>query len=287
MRIIENLDLTNYNSYRIKSICKRAVFFDKAEDIILYYKENPITPRVIIGSGNNLILSKDYYEEDFIIFNGNFSKISKQDGGIISAEAGAMMSTVSENALKCGLSGLEVFYDIPSSVGGAVSMNAGANNEEIKNVLIKVRYFDINDLSVKEIYREDIEFDYRDSMFLRNKKNIIILNAWFVLAPRSKVKIKQKMEQIKQKRWAKQPREYPSAGSVFKRPSGYYVGTLIEELGMKGFSIGGAKISEKHAGFIINYDNATGKDIINIIIEVQERVAHKYGINLQVEQIII
>lgn len=285
MKIIENLDLTVYNSYRIKSKCSRAYFPNTEEEVISFYRNN--SSFVLLGSGHNVILSKEYYDTDFLIFNGNFQNSTiNSETGCIQAEAGITMLKLSELALEHGLSGLEIFYDIPSSLGGAVVMNAGASGEEIKDVLRKVRYLDLADMAIKEIYKEDMGFDYRNSFFQRNTDKVI-LKVWLQLTHKEKSHIKKKMELIKAQRWAKQPKEFPNAGSVFKRPKGYYVGALIDDLNLKGFTIGGAKISEKHGGFIINHNNAKGQDIIDIITEVKRLVKEKFNVELEVEQRII
>lgn len=286
MRVHANFDLTEYNSYKVKARCSKAWFFETEEEIIRYYSNNVDVEKILIGSGHNIILSKDYYDEDFIVFNGNFDNISIDNDGLVEAEAGITMLEISEQALENSLSGAEIFYDIPSSLGGAVVMNAGASGEEIKDILVKVRYLDLEDLEVKEILREDMDFQYRNSFFQRNTNNIV-LKVWLKLQPSTRISIKDKMETIKAQRWAKQPKEFPNAGSVFKRPKGYYVGAIMEELGLKGYTIGGAKISEKHGGFIINYHNATGKDIIDIIEEVKKQVHAKFGVDLEIEQRII
>src|SRR5690606_5134622 len=140
------------------------------------------------------------------------------------------------------------------------------SGEEIKDVLIKVRYLDLTDFTVKEINKEDISFEYRNSFFQRNIDKIV-LKVWLQLENRERSVIQNKMETIRAQRWAKQPKEFPNAGSVFKRPEGHYVGALIDELGLKGYTVGGAKISEKHGGFIVNFNNASGKDILEIIKE--------------------
>jgi UDP-N-acetylmuramate dehydrogenase len=181
---------------------------------------------------------------------------------------------------------MEVFWDIPSSIGGAVAMNAGASGEEIKDVLIKVQYLDLIDLKVKEMLNQDIGFVYRNSFFQQNSSKIVI-EAEFKLNKGDKVEIENKMNEIRQKRWEKQPREYPNCGSVFKRPEGRFVGPMLDELNLKGFSVGGAQISEKHSGFIVNKGDATGSDILNLIKEVQKRVKAKFGVDLEVEQRII
>lgn len=285
MRIYNQFDLTNYNSYRILAICRKAYFPESEEDLISLYQLRE--PFVLLGSGHNVILSREKYDSSFVIFNGNFDNINIDENiGKVEAEAGITMLKISEIALEKGLSGVEIFYDIPSSLGGAVVMNAGAGGEEIKDVLVKVRYLDLEDMQIKEIPKEDMGFEYRNSFFQRNKDKIV-LKVWLQLMPNEKALIKEKMETIKSQRWAKQPKDFPNAGSVFKRPPGYYVGAIIEELDLKGFTIGGAKISEKHGGFIINYNNASGQDIIRIINEVKRRVSERFAIELEVEQRII
>lgn len=285
MKSIENFDLTNYNSYRIKSKCKKAYFPNTEEEVIDFYKN--INSFVLLGSGHNVILSKDYYDTNFLIFNGNFQDYNiEAETGIVEAQAGITMLKLSELALENGLSGLEIFYDIPSSLGGAVVMNAGASGEEIKDVLIKVRYLDLVDMQIKEIHKPDMGFEYRNSFFQRNTDKVI-LKVWLQLKPEEKSVIHDKMKLIKEQRWAKQPKTFPNAGSVFKRPKGYYVGAIIDELKLKGFTVGGAKISEKHGGFIINHNNAKGQDIIDIIVEVKRQVKEKFNVDLEVEQRII
>lgn len=281
----ENFELTKFNSYLINSFCSKAWFPQNEEDILSIYKQQKSIPKIIIGSGNNIILSKENYEEEFVIFNGCFDKIEVKENQLV-AEAGATLFQLSELALEKHLSGFEIFYDIPSSVGGAVVMNAGASGEEIKNLLVKVRYLDLNDLKIKELDKDEIGFEYRNSFFQKNTNNIV-LKAWFQLKPGNYEDIKSKMEQTKIARWVKQPREFPNCGSVFKRPPGYFVGTLIEELGLKGYSIGGAQISEKHAGFIVNFNNAKGSEIIELIQYIKQEVFNKFKIELEVEQRII
>lgn len=285
MRIYSDFDLTNYNSYRLKAECSKAYFPDSEEDLIALYRSGK--DYILLGSGHNVILAKEYYGEEFIIFNGNYNRINIDvRSGLIEAEAGIMMERISGLAYENGLSGVEIFYDIPSSLGGAVVMNAGASGEEIKDVLVKVRYLDLVDMQVKEIHNEEMGFGYRNSFFQRNKDKIV-LRAWLQLVPKEQALIREKMETVKAQRWLKQPKEFPNAGSVFKRPPGYYVGAIMDELGLKGFTVGGAKISEKHGGFIINFNHAKGRDIVDIIREVKRKVAEKYGVDLEVEQRII
>lgn len=285
MKTHNNFDLTNYNSYRIKASCRHAYFPNSEEDVVELYSKK--IPFVLLGSGHNVIFSQEYFDADFLIFNGNFDQVTidKESGEII-AEAGVTMLELSEKALEKGLSGLEIFYDIPSSLGGAVVMNAGASGEEIKDVLLKVRYLDLADMEIKEIKKEDMSFEYRNSFFQRNTDKVV-LKAWLKLESKDSNVIKEKMDAIKEQRWAKQPKEYPNAGSVFKRPKGYYVGAMIDELDLKGYTIGGAQVSKKHGGFIVNFNNAKGSDILEIISEVKRQVWQKYQVNLEVEQRVI
>ena len=284
MKVFKNLSLKEYNSYRVEAVGREVFFPESENDLLELYKKH--SEYILLGSGHNVILSKSYYEIPIIIFNGNFNTIKWDGNRGLEVEAGAMMHDVARVALDYGLTGIEIFYDIPSSLGGAVVMNAGASGEEIKDVLVKVRYLDLEDMEIKEIVKEDLSFEYRNSFFQQNTDKIV-LKAWLELAKGLRLRIQEKMETVKAQRWAKQPKEFPNAGSVFKRPKGYYVGAIIDSLELKGFTIGGAKISEKHGGFIVNFNNGSGADIINLIHEVQTRVKKKYNFELEVEQRII
>lgn len=284
MKIVENFDLTQYNSYKLRTLCKKAYFPTTNDEVRAAFLDNP-GKKIILGNGNNLIFSADYYDEDFIIFNGNFNAISVEKE-LIKAEAGATLQELSEIAHKNSLSGMEVFWDIPSSVGGAVVMNAGASGEEMKDVLVKVGYLDLTDGIIKERLNEELGFVYRNSFF-QNDLSKVVLSAEIKLVKGEKETIMHKMSTTRDKRWEKQPRNYPNCGSVFKRPEGKFVGPMLDELGLKGYSIGGAQVSEKHSGFIVNKNQATGKDILDLIKEVQRRVQEKFGVLLEVEQRII
>lgn len=284
MKQFEDFDLTMYNSYRIKAIGRLVYFPETEDDLVELYQQSK--DYILLGSGHNIILASDYYDRPIIVFNGNYNSVFWDGEYGLEVEAGAMMHDVAQVALDSALSGLEIFYDIPSSLGGAVVMNAGASGEEIKDVLVKVRYLDLQDMQIKEILKEEMSFEYRNSFFQRNTDKIV-LKACLKLTSASKDQIKGKMETIKAQRWKKQPKEFPNAGSVFKRPKGYYVGAIIDELQLKGFAIGGAKISEKHGGFIVNFNEAKGEDIISVINEVKRRVLDKFGVNLEVEQRVI
>jgi UDP-N-acetylmuramate dehydrogenase len=286
MQVIENCDLTEFNAYKLRSRCTRAIFPGSEQDLVEIFKEKMNIPFILLGNGNNIILSKKQYNACFIIINGSFNSVDILDRKIITAEAGATLLQLSELALKNCLSGFEIFCDIPSSVGGAIVMNAGSGGIEIKDILIKVRYLDLVDMEIKERYKNELDFQYRNSFFLKNRDKVI-LRAWFSLKNGDPLFIRELMDSTRLTRWSKQPRDYPNCGSVFKRPDGFFVGTMIQELGLKGFTIGGASISEKHAGFIINKGFSTGEDIIKLVQLIQKRVFKKYNIRLELEQIII
>lgn len=285
MRIYNNFDLTNYNGYRIHSFCKIAYFPENEEDVVKVITKHP--DLIFLGSGHNIILSKEFFDQPFLIFNSCFNHISfDYKNQVIEVEAGATLKDLSSYALDKELSGLEVFYDIPSSVGGAIVMNAGTKEGEIKDVIIKVRYLDLLDFKIKEIDSENIGFQYRNSLFQKTKKGII-LKAWFKLIPGDPKLIRSKMEETKAQRWQKQPREFPNCGSVFKRPEGRFVGPMLDELGLKGYRIGDAMVSPKHSGFIVNMGNATGEEILELIGQIKSQIKEKFGIDLEVEQRII
>ena len=286
MRIEHNFNLTNYNSYRIMATCEKVYFPESNDDFLEIFSHGDLNDKIILGGGYNVILSKPHYNKEFIIIGDSFSKITMLSANTFRVQSGMNMKTLSTWAQKKGLSGLEMFYDIPSSLGGAVVMNAGASGEEIKDVLFEVEYLDLEGMKINHICRKDIGFRYRNSVF-QGSHNKIILSATLALNPESKQVIQEKMIRIQQARWAKQPKDYPNAGSVFKRPEGYYVGTMVESLGLKGLTVGGAQVSKKHAGFIVNFNNAKGEDILKLIEIIKEKVFENYGVHLEVEQRII
>ncbi|WP_327018711.1 UDP-N-acetylmuramate dehydrogenase [Croceibacter atlanticus] len=285
MKVYQNFSLQEFNAYKIKSFCRIAYFPENEEDFIKLFSLLDINNFIIIGNGNNLILSKEYYTTPFIILNGTFNKV-EVDNNYLIAEASATTLDICKIALLNNLSGIEFLYDIPSSVGGAVFMNAGTKEGVIEDVLYKVRYLDLIDLSIKEIYKDELNLSYRNSFF-QEDKNKIILKAWFKLIPGDNYNIENLMDSIKKRRWSKQPREFPNCGSVFKRPPGKYVGPMIDELKLRGYTVGGAQISNKHSGFIVNINNATGENILNLIDIVKLKVLEKFNLNLEVEQRII
>lgn len=231
----------------------------------------------ILGKGSNLLVSDEGYKG--VILKLSCNKIEVR-GNRIFAEAGTSLSSLANMAYKKGLTGLEFAHGIPGSVGGAVVMNAGAYGGEISDVLISSNY--ASESGVFSLSLPEHQFGYRKSYYKSNP-DLIILSAEFSLSADNQDEIASKMRDLAERRRDKQPLEYPSAGSVFKRPEGHFAGALIEQCGLKGFSIGGAQVSEKHAGFIINKKNATTKDIRLLIEHVQNTVSKHTGIELECE----
>ena len=202
------------------------------------------------------------------------------DGTKITAQAGAMLSKIANTAASNGLGGMEFAAGIPGSVGGAVVMNAGAYGGEMKDVLESVTVL-TGEGKIIELGRNELELGYRTSVIA--KKGYIVLGAVLKLERGDGEKIKTYMDELKEKRVTKQPLEYPSAGSTFKRPEGYFAGKLIEDAGLRGFQVGGAQVSEKHCGFVINREHATAADIMELMRQVQIRVKENSGVDLEPE----
>lgn len=241
-------------------------------------KESGI-PYLILGNGSNLLVSDDGIEGAVITLGGDFKDISV-DGEIITAGAGVKLSRLCTTALDNSLGGLEFAYGIPGSVGGAVFMNAGAYGGEMKDVLLSVTALTPQG-EIKEFSAAELELGYRTSVFKTNGS--IILFSKYKLHKDSQDDIRARMDDFMNRRRTKQPLEYPSAGSVFKRPEGAFAGTLIEQCGLKGRTVGGAQVSEKHAGFIINIGGATSSDVMDLVKLVQDTVKAETGYVLERE----
>lgn len=242
-------------------------------------KERDI-PYYIIGKGSNLLVSDDGIRGIVIKLSGEFSEVNFTENDLIRCGAGASLASACSFALKNSLSGLEFAWGIPGSVGGAAFMNAGAYGGEMKDVVEAVTYIDESG-SLKLCKRDELDFGYRRSIF--TDKNYIITDVFFRLKSKPSDEIREKMNDLMERRKSKQPLEYPSAGSTFKRPEGYFAAALIEECGLKGVSIGGAEVSTKHSGFIINKDNATCEDVKNLITYVKDQVYKQKGVELHCE----
>lgn len=235
---------------------------------------------VLLGNGSNVLVSDEGIRGFAIAFDSNFGEISIINTEI-TAQAGALLVKIASEAYKAGLGGLEFASGIPGSLGGAVTMNAGAYGGEMKNVVKSVRLFDRTVGEVVTKSCEEMEFSYRNS--LAKSGRYVVLSAQLTLQAAEPGQIKARMDELRDQRVLKQPLEYPSAGSTFKRPEGYFAGKLIEDSGLKGYCVGGAQVSEKHAGFVINRDNATAEDVYRLIEDVRRIVYEQQGVELEPE----
>ncbi|MBR2215956.1 MAG: UDP-N-acetylmuramate dehydrogenase [Selenomonadaceae bacterium] len=240
-------------------------------------------PYVILGNGSNVLVLDKGVRGAIINFQEGFAGI-RREGNHLLAEAGALLKDVAGFAAAEGLSGLEFAVGIPGSIGGAVFMNAGAYGGEMKDVVSAVRSVS-PDGEVTRLEAEELGLGYRRSVFQENEH--VICEVELSLKPGNKEDIVAQMADFTQRRENKQPLEMPSAGSTFKRPKGYYAGTLIDQTGLKGFRVGGAQVSEKHAGFVVNAGGATAADVLALIDEVQKRVYDAHGVKLYPEVRII
>ena len=251
---------------------------EEVRDVILICKEAGM-PYYIIGNGSNLLVSDAGYRGVIVQIYKEINEV-KVEGDLVKAQAGALLSGIAAKALGAELSGFEFASGIPGTIGGACVMNAGAYGGEMKDVLESVTVL-TGEGKIIELGRNELELGYRTSVIA--KKGYIVLGAALKLERGDGEKIKTYMDELKEKRVTKQPLEYPSAGSTFKRPEGYFAGKLIEDAGLRGFQVGGAQVSEKHCGFVINRDHATAADIMELMRQVQIRVKENSGVDLEPE----
>lgn len=247
-------------------------------DIINYLTETDHS-YFILGNGSNLLVGDKGYEGVILHLGERFNRITVE-GNTITAQAGAMLSAVARTAAKNGLSGMEFASGIPGTIGGAVVMNAGAYEGEMKQIITKVTVM-TREGEILELDNETMEFGYRTSI-IKNRP-LVVLSAVISLEKGDMTSIQAKMDDFNKRRRSKQPLEYPSAGSTFKRPEGYFAGKLIMDAGLRGYRIGGAQVSEKHCGFIINMGNATAADISELMDEVVEKVEEQFSVTLEPE----
>ena len=240
-------------------------------------------PFVVLGNGSNLLVSDEGYRGVVLRIGSGMSNI-RVEGGRIVAQAGASLSALARAALEHGLTGLEFASGIPGTVGGGVVMNAGAYGGEMSQVVSRVTVLS-KEGEFLELDNETMEFGYRFST-IKNQP-FIVTEVVFELQPGNAAAIKEKMEELAAKRREKQPLEYPSAGSTFKLPEGYFAGELIMKAGLRGLQIGGAQVSEKHCGFVINKENATASEVMQVIKEVQACVSDKFHVGLEPEVVFL
>lgn len=282
-KIIFDEPMKTHTSFKIGGIADQFIKVTTIEELRqarIYAKEKQI-PITIIGNGSNLLVLDKGIRGLVIQIDLQNLKIEKLKNHVeISVGAGYKLMALAIKLKNEGISGLEELAGIPGSLGGAIYMNAGAYGKEIKDINLTTKCMDL-DGNIIELSNEQQEFSYRSSIF--NQKNYIILETKLKLTYGKKQEIQEKMNQYLTQRKQKQPLEYPSAGSSFKRKEGIITAKLIDECGLKGYQIGGAKISEKHAGFIINYQNATAQDVLDLIQYVKEKIYETYRIKIEEE----
>lgn len=282
--VIVDAEMKNYVHFRVGGPADILLIPENKDQVVKTIEicKNNNIPYFVVGNGSNLLVRDGGIKGVVIKFN-EVKNITVQ-GEVIEAECGAMLKDVSNEALNNSLTGFEFACGIPGTIGGAVFMNAGAYDGEIAHVIESAEVID-NNGEIKVLSKDELELGYRSSVVM--KKNYIVLSARFKLKYGEVRKIKEIVEDLTNKRESKQPLEYPSAGSTFKRPVGYYAGKLIQDAGLKGYVIGGAAVSEKHSGFVINKSNATAKDILDLIAHIQNEVKDKFDVELHPEVRII
>ena len=255
---------------------------EELSSVVKACRENDY-PFMVIGNGSNILVKDQGYKGAIIEVNNRINSVDVIGDEIV-ADAGAKLSSVAMAAYENDLAGFEFAHGIPGNVGGAVVMNAGAYGGEIKDVIKWAKVL-TEDGKVVTLNAEELELGYRTSIV--QKKNMIVLQMCIKLDLGSQEEIALIMQMFMQKRKAKQPLEYPSAGSTFKRSEGYFAGKLIEDAGLRGYQVGGAMVSEKHCGFVINYDNATATDILQLMDDVKATVKEQFDVELEPEVKII
>ena len=285
LEVLQDEPMSRHTTFRIGGPAKRMAFPSSREQLVLLmsfakdYGANPL----VIGNGSNLLVPDEGLDRLVIDTSANLNRVERGSGNTVLADAGATLARTADLACKSGLTGLEFAHGIPGTLGGGVVMNAGAYGGELKDVVTEVTalYPD----GVKVLTPAELDFSYRHSVFSTGEG--IVLGAKVKLESGDPDAIKAKMDDLMARRKASQPLELPSAGSTFKRPTGYYAGPLIEGCGLKGCRVGGAEVSSKHAGFVVNVGGATCADVLALIEKVQKTVYDAHGVMLEPEVKII
>ena len=280
-RILLQEPMKLHTTFRIGGPADCLIYLENEEQLcrIQKYLRLVDAPYTVIGNGSNLLVSDNGYQGIVLVIGNYMNKIEIKDN-YLEAEAGALMSQVAKVAKDHGLTGLEFAAGIPGTIGGGAVMNAGAYGGEMSQVVTMVTVVNRNG-EIMELDNSTMEFGYRTSVI--QNQPFVVTKVTFRLQPGDPEQIAAKMAELAQKRREKQPLEYPSAGSTFKRPEGHFAGQLIMEAGLRGYSVGGAKVSEKHCGFIVNTGNATAEDVKDVIWEVQRRVKERFHVELEPE----
>lgn len=283
IKFTENELLAPHSTFRIGGEARLAAMPDTTEQIIdaVSTAKEAGLDFTVIGNGSNVLFSDKGFD-GLVIFTRNADSVVIKGNRVI-ADAGAPFTKLAVTVKNAGLTGLEFAYGIPGSVGGAVYMNAGAYNGEASQVVASSMAYDDLTGEVRMISREEHNFGYRTSVYSQNRDRLTVLSAEFELKEGDSAAIWETMQDLMRRRREKQPLEYPNAGSVFKRPQGYFVGKLITDAGLKGYTIGGAQVSEKHAGFIVNIGGATAEDVLRLVEHIQKTVQSQFGVMLECE----
>ena len=284
-RITPECSLREYITFRFGGTCRALISVNSAESaakLLRYVRDNSIRFG-ILGRGSNVIVPDDGFDGVILLFGSDFAHI-ETNGNKMKCEAGALLASACVHAQQSGLTGMENLFGIPGTVGGALYMNAGAYGSEIKDIVISAEYIDL-DGTIKTMNSEEMDLSYRHSTF--SESGQVITSVTLELAEGNPDAIKEAMTECMAKRSSKQPLEYPSAGSTFKRPEGNYASLLIDQCGLKGLTCGGAMVSEKHSGFVINKGYATCADVLELCDKVKNIVKEKTGYILELEPVIL
>ena len=281
LEILREEPMSRHTTFRIGGPARRFVRPGTAEElaVLLDAAEQEGWPILLLGNGSNM-LARDEGVEALVVHTGALDRVSRTGERVLRAEAGISLARLAVFAQREALSGLEFAHGIPGSLGGAVYMNAGAYGGEMSQVVVSVTAR-FPDRGIVRLDREELAYGYRRSVFTGSRG--AVLAAEFALEPGDGAAIRSKMDELSRRRREKQPLEYPSAGSVFKRPEGHFAGALIEQCGLKGTRSGGAMVSEKHAGFIVNAGGASSGDVLRLIQRIQQTVKEQTGVELEPE----
>lgn len=286
--IRHDVDLSAYNSFGLHAKARTVIYPFNSQGVADAYMANNDKKIVILGNGTNVLFTKREYTDEYVFISMRLLDSIKIDNGRIVADAGVSLSKLVWFSVERGIVGFEFLEDIPGSVGGAVIMNAGTYSDNIAQLIESVSYFDLDSMSIVDVPKEDLGFNTRESFLSTGNK--VVTKVAFLSRQRNDEEYMNSVNQIleiKRNRYTKQPRNYPSAGSVFKRPvhngKQEEVWRLVNDVGLRGYKIGDAEISHKHTGFIVNLGEATYDDIENLIRIIKERVFAAYSINLEEE----
>lgn len=280
-KVLENEPLALHTSFKTGGLCDLFIYPNNHTALAKLYEhcKSISIYTFVLGRGTNVLFPDEGFRGVVLCISSDMSEVVVSND-VILAEAGTSLKKVCQTALENGLTGMEFAYGIPGTVGGAVYMNAGAYGSEIKNVVCEVIALDKSGKALT-FTPDMLDMGYRKSIFTHS--DYVVVSAKFKLSKGDTGEIKEKMDELMQRRKDKQPLEYPSAGSTFKRPEGSYAGLVIEQSGLKGYSVGGAQVSEKHANFVINKNNATSADILKLIDDVKNKVSQCTGYQLECE----